>query len=66
MQKLTPEIEIYYENPRSVKNKFRALLAFYYRHNRPIEQAIEGIVTKFEICDAYAYSANKAKYCRIS
>lgn len=53
MNRLTPEqrlqiIEFYYQNSSSVKNVFRALRPFYGRHNRPTEQAIQAIVTKFQ------------------
>ena len=53
MNRLTPEqrikiIEFYYQNSSSVKNVFHALRPFYGRHNRPTEQAIQAIVTKFQ------------------
>ncbi|XP_073832543.1 uncharacterized protein [Musca autumnalis] len=52
MNRLTNEqrlqiIEFYYQNQCSVRNVFRALRPIYGLHNRPSEQTINAIVTKF-------------------
>ncbi|GFY11467.1 DUF4817 domain-containing protein [Trichonephila clavipes] len=52
MNRLTPEqrfqsVQFYFENNRSVRNTYRALLSFYRRQNRPSEQLIRLTMERF-------------------